>query len=711
MKKVAIALLLLIPISFLPAYSATPPKSGDLCKKQGTTQIYKGKKFTCTKSGKKLIWDKGLLVKTTTQAKSADESSMVCDSSKIDQQLTNATYPKAEDKIQTFQLGPIKVQTTIPVTLRDLENSTYIIISFQNLTNSNRTIRIPNLEKVLLSRPKWITHMYPIIDDEVPPSKIYDFSVPAGNTRDFYFYISNESPPGESDASITFEFQLPDSGDSLVLPVTLKAFNGEFGDKGQRVPTSAELRGIVVDEFGKPMGGASVVAYLESMAWRREAITQIDGEFVLPLVSENGFKTMTGGRITKPKVAWGVNAEANGFKITGLANLNFKNGEVRSCKIQLVRANKWNMNLSATYTSENKYGFWDMALFGAGDRLVATPGWHPDEASANAPVGQGAIPGDVTALDFSGKVLWKVGVGDFCWRLAVSNDGNKIAVNCADGKLRVISQDGKVLHERLLFNGRNSSAALSFSPDSKRLLTTIESQIIALDTTSWNVVWSYPIDAYNAVWSDTPAGVVVASANGVLNSLTDDGKLKWKLGMGGVPLYLKVDDSGRIIAAGKSRVVHSWSPSGQELWNYELSQTSQRTQFNAGASKSGEFILIPSQNGMNQAFSASGKLLWERLLPATFENSPFPPVAGPGHNSNFVSPDGSFIAQGARLNQLLIYAKDGTLLFESQKFPVRPGYYDGGNYHPSANSLVSTPNGSVIAIGSSDATIRIFKRS
>lgn len=707
----ALGFLLLLPISLLPANSATPPKAGSSCTKQGATQTYQGKKYTCTKSGKKLVWDKGTPVKAPSQAKRAEESTMVCNSSKIDQQLTNAVYPKADDKIQSFQLGPITVQTTTPITLRDLENSTYIIISFKNPTNSDRTIRIPNFQKVLQSRPNWITHMYPIIDDEVPSSNIYDFTVMAGKTRDFYFYISNESPPGQSEASLTFEFQLPASGDSLTLPVMLKAFNGEYGDKGQRVPASAELRGTVVDEYGKPMAGASVVAYLESMAWRREAFTEQDGEFVLPLVSEAGFKAMTGGRQTKPKVAWGVNAEANGFKITGMTNLNFKNGEVRTCTIQLARASKWNMTLASTYVSDNKYGFWDMSLFGAGDRLVATPGWHPSDSMMTLPPGEGAIPGDVTALDLSGNLLWKVKVGDFCWRLAVSNNGNQIAVNCADGKLRVISQDGKIVHERVLSNGRNSSAALSFSPDGKRLLTSIGTEIIALDTTSWSEEWSYPIDAYNAVWSDTPAGIVVASATGVLNSLTDDGKLKWKRGMGGVPLYLKVDDSGRIIAAGKSRVVHSWSPSGQELWIYELSQTSQRTQYNAGASKSGDFIVIPTQNGMNQAFSASGKLLWERLLPATFENSPFPPVAGPGHNSNFVAPDGSFIAQGARLNQLLIYGKDGTLLFESQKFPVRPGYFDGGNYHPSANSLVSTTTGSVIAIGSSDATIRIFKRS
>ena len=65
MRKGIIGLSLLLTISLIPAYSATPPKSGSACSKQGITKSYKGKKFTCIKSGKKLIWDKGVKVSPT----------------------------------------------------------------------------------------------------------------------------------------------------------------------------------------------------------------------------------------------------------------------------------------------------------------------------------------------------------------------------------------------------------------------------------------------------------------------------------------------------------------------------------------------------------------------------------------------------------------------------------------------------------------------
>ena len=59
MKRGVLGITLLLTISLLPAHSATPPKSGSTCTKQGATKTYQGKKYTCIKSGKKLIWDKG----------------------------------------------------------------------------------------------------------------------------------------------------------------------------------------------------------------------------------------------------------------------------------------------------------------------------------------------------------------------------------------------------------------------------------------------------------------------------------------------------------------------------------------------------------------------------------------------------------------------------------------------------------------------------
>ncbi len=46
----------------VPSAFAVTPKAGGTCSKAGATSAYAGKKYTCVKSGKKLVWNKGVTV-------------------------------------------------------------------------------------------------------------------------------------------------------------------------------------------------------------------------------------------------------------------------------------------------------------------------------------------------------------------------------------------------------------------------------------------------------------------------------------------------------------------------------------------------------------------------------------------------------------------------------------------------------------------------
>lgn len=59
MRKLIFGLALSICLSNVPAFSAIPPKPGASCSKIGTSKSYLGKRYTCVKSGKKLVWSKG----------------------------------------------------------------------------------------------------------------------------------------------------------------------------------------------------------------------------------------------------------------------------------------------------------------------------------------------------------------------------------------------------------------------------------------------------------------------------------------------------------------------------------------------------------------------------------------------------------------------------------------------------------------------------
>ena len=63
MKKPIAALSLVLILSLLHSNLANAAvKAGGACSKAGTTSIASGKKFTCIKSRKKLVWNKGIKV-------------------------------------------------------------------------------------------------------------------------------------------------------------------------------------------------------------------------------------------------------------------------------------------------------------------------------------------------------------------------------------------------------------------------------------------------------------------------------------------------------------------------------------------------------------------------------------------------------------------------------------------------------------------------
>jgi M6 family metalloprotease-like protein len=63
--RVITTLTICFALFFPNTIYAANPKAGATCSKAGMTQTYKGKKFTCIKSGKKLFWDRGVTVRTT----------------------------------------------------------------------------------------------------------------------------------------------------------------------------------------------------------------------------------------------------------------------------------------------------------------------------------------------------------------------------------------------------------------------------------------------------------------------------------------------------------------------------------------------------------------------------------------------------------------------------------------------------------------------
>ena len=61
--RALIAIGFIVLVSLSTPVQAASPKAGAKCAKAGATATASGKKFTCVKSGNKLVWNKGVGVK------------------------------------------------------------------------------------------------------------------------------------------------------------------------------------------------------------------------------------------------------------------------------------------------------------------------------------------------------------------------------------------------------------------------------------------------------------------------------------------------------------------------------------------------------------------------------------------------------------------------------------------------------------------------
>jgi hypothetical protein len=66
--KVHFAVAIVVLLSITTPLQAATPKAGAKCTKAGATATASGKKFTCIKSGTKLVWNKGVAIKKPSTA-------------------------------------------------------------------------------------------------------------------------------------------------------------------------------------------------------------------------------------------------------------------------------------------------------------------------------------------------------------------------------------------------------------------------------------------------------------------------------------------------------------------------------------------------------------------------------------------------------------------------------------------------------------------
>jgi hypothetical protein len=121
-RALAVALSLAL-LASTPAVSAV--KSGATCKKIGQKSVFKGKTFTCIKSGKKLIWNKGVPIKSAAPIPSPTPAPTFAPTPSITYSSDSAYRNISDCKLQdfagnpnvkvAFPMSPFRVKTTDPI--------------------------------------------------------------------------------------------------------------------------------------------------------------------------------------------------------------------------------------------------------------------------------------------------------------------------------------------------------------------------------------------------------------------------------------------------------------------------------------------------------------------------------------------------------------------------------------------------------------------
>lgn len=629
------------------------------------------------------------------------------------------------DRLTSLVVGPVTITAFNPVTITPLEDATEFYFTARNTGAAAVTLQFTSWSELQASKNISRTVLMKFFGFE---SQAQPVNVPlnAGETRTLGFFIGKDSPPETvAQYDLPFRVQVVETGQQGTMTITI-VNDGRERDLFKLGTKSATITGRVTSSDGVPLAGALVTialwneripSFRQTFDQPNEIRTDSNGRYSVHVFSIDEIKTIFGSRsIPYRTVDYFLTAEADGYSVNYRAAIAPATGQTVTVDATLQpAAQKASYTLVGELPTDGRQSYWWIKFAGSGDRVVSVQGQHPPELH---------LPGHIIAVDLTGKELWRVPTGDECWGLDVSPDGRVIAAACHDGFLYLVSDVGQLLYKLQAAPSGQASRETRFSPDGQHVL--VEGgpgDFLVVNVQTGKVVWKSSsaalpagdasIGAYRSRWSPDGKRLVASGPNGPIAMFTSDGQLLWRGHVGVGQLWLEIDSAYNVYAAGKDREVFSFDKDGKLRWNYAIAHTSNAA--TRGITADGTFMIAPTFNGLLQAFDSNGGVLWQHLMPTVAavspNGSPINQVLGPGHNALAMTPTGSLVAVGTRGYQVLVYDRNGTLLWKHTS-SVRTDF-KGGTPGPyvGANAVAISTDGKYIAAGYADSVIRIFAAS
>ena len=148
MRKQVATLLTVVFLVSLSLTANAAVKQGTTCKKLGLTSISSGKKYTCIRSGKKLVWDKGVLVTKASPSPSPSSTLPITSPTTPTFTPTPTPTPTASTSPSPAPTGPSQ-----PITLDNLDPDWTSIVAYSKVREFAKSQQLPNVQSNLILSP------------------------------------------------------------------------------------------------------------------------------------------------------------------------------------------------------------------------------------------------------------------------------------------------------------------------------------------------------------------------------------------------------------------------------------------------------------------------------------------------------------------------------------------------------------------------------
>jgi hypothetical protein len=168
MKKILRIIALALSLALVASNSYAAVKAGSACSKAGMKNVIAGKTYTCVKSGKKLVWDKGVLIRGDKPSSIASPIPKITKASQIISVGLPPTviYPSLAEVLPNFLISPsassglaVKVTTSTPKICSVASNSITplwpgeCVVQFEQ-DGDDRTLPADVVRKSIIMKPE-----------------------------------------------------------------------------------------------------------------------------------------------------------------------------------------------------------------------------------------------------------------------------------------------------------------------------------------------------------------------------------------------------------------------------------------------------------------------------------------------------------------------------------------------------------------------------